>query len=261
MGLLTLFALVCVRADSVMIGVIKNHHAVGIYTAAYTILAALEIIPWQIAQAITPVFARTYESDRPQFIASWHNGVRIVMLFSLPAALVGSMLPEGILRLFYGGNFSSGATALAILAWYAPISVFNAIVAAVLYGARRELWPTVASGLGVAVNLGLNLWAIPSFGIAGAAAVTVATEIAVLLVQVWFIFATGIAPLPRLPYVRLALALLALGSLAFLLRGLPVVFGVSVSLLGYAVFVVVSGVVDRAELRQLRSLVPSRSSK
>jgi O-antigen/teichoic acid export membrane protein len=253
MGLLTLFALICVRADSVMIGALKNHRAVGIYTAAYTILGALEIIPWQIAQAIMPVFARTYDSDRSRFHSFWHEGVRVVLLFSLPAAVVTSICARGVLQLFYGSKFSSGSTALAILVWFAPLSVFNAIVAAALYGARRELWPMVASGAGVVVNLALNLWAIPAFGIPGAAAVTVATEVVVLLVQVWFVAGSDIAPWPRLPYVRLTFALLVLGAIALLLRHVSVVLAISAALLGYAAVIVTSGVIGRSELQRLRS--------
>lgn len=261
MGLLTLFAIACVRADSVMIGVIKNREAVGIYTAAYTILAALEIIPWQIAQAITPVLARTFNSDRSSFDSSWQDGVRVVLLFSLPAALVTSFFASGVLELFYGSKFNSGATALAILVWFAPVSVFNAIVAAVLYAARRELWPTVASGIGVVVNLGVNLWAIPAYGIKGAAAVTVATELVVLFIQLWFIAGAGIAPRLRLPYARIALALLVLAGVAVALRHAPVVLGVSAALVGYVIAAVATGVVDRNELRQLRLLTARRSSK
>jgi O-antigen/teichoic acid export membrane protein len=141
------------------------------------------------------------------------------------------------------------------------LSAFNVVVAAVLYGARREFWPTVAGGAGVLVNLGLNLWAIPAFGIAGAAAVTVATEIAVLLVQVWFMASSGIAPWPRLRSLRLAVALLVLAAIAVALRHTPVILGVSVALLGYAAAIVATGVVDRRELQQLRPLAVLRSSK
>lgn len=251
MGLLTMFALICIRADSVMIGVIKDHRLVGVYTAAYTLLAALEIIPWQITQAITPVFARTFDRDRAKFDSSWHDGVRIVLLVSLPGALVTSICAAGIMHLFYGPRYLSGATALAILIWEAPLSVFNAIVAAVLYGARRELWPTVAAGAGVVVNLGLNLWTIPAFGIAGAAATTVATEVAVLTVQTLYVFRAGIAPAPRLPYLRMALALGVLAAIASALHTLPVVVSVSAALVAYVAVVLLTRVIERSELQSL----------
>jgi O-antigen/teichoic acid export membrane protein len=254
MGLIAIFALVYLRADSVIVGIVVSRHAVGLYVAAYALVTGLQIVPWQVATALTPVFARSHAADRSTFHGAWQDGLRIVMLISLPFALVTSILAEPIMRLFFGASFASAGTALAILVWSSPIWALNMTVAGVMRGAGREMWLAATTGVGMILNLGLNAWAIPTFGIDGAAAVTVSTELGVLLLQAVLVLSRGVAPVPHLPYGRLVLALLALSAVALATQGLPVVAGAVIALLAYGIVVVSSGAVERTELRALYAL-------
>jgi O-antigen/teichoic acid export membrane protein len=254
MGGIAFFALVYLQADSVIVGVVYDHRAVGLYTAAYALVAGLQILPWQIAVAMAPVFARSHATDRAGFRDAWQDGLRIVLVLSLPLALVTSILAGEIMRLLFGESFRSAAPALAVLVWSSPVWAVNMTIAGVLRGAGRERWLVVTTGVGAVVNLGLNFWAIPAFGIDGAAAVTVATELSVLLIQGWLIVSRDVAPFPRLPYGRLGLALLALAAVAVGSRGLEVVAAAAAALVAYAVVVVATGAVRPAELQALRSL-------
>ena len=258
LGSTTLFALIYLQADSVILGVVYSKYVVGLYTAAYALTAGLQIIPWQIAIAIAPVFARRYAGDPAGFRETWHRGLRIVLMVSLPFSLVTSLLAGDIVTLLFGPLFRPGATALAILVWSSPVWATNMVVAGALRGARRDSWLAATTGFGVILNLGLNAWAIPAFGLDGAAAVTVGTEVAVLLAQGWLAVSRQVAPLPRLPYFRLTLALAALSVVAIAVRQVEVVVAASAALCAYAIALVATGVVSRAELEGLRSLA-SRS--
>jgi O-antigen/teichoic acid export membrane protein len=172
----------------------------------------------------------------------------------LRSSLVTSLLAAEIMDLVFGSAFSAGAGALAILVWSSPVWATNMVVAAALRGARRDSWLAATTGLGVIVNLGLNVWAIPRFGIDGAAAVTVGTELAVLLVQGWLAVSREMVPLPRLPYVRVALALDALSAVALAGRGNEVIAVASAALCVYAMALMVTGVVRLSELPSPRSL-------
>jgi O-antigen/teichoic acid export membrane protein len=254
LGSMTLFALIYLQADSVIVGIVYDKHAVGLYTAAYALTAGLQIVPWQIAVALAPVFARRYANDRDGFRDTWHRGLRLVLIVSLPFSLVTSLLAAEIMELVFGSAFHDGAEALAILVWSSPIWATNMVVAAALRGARRDGWLAATTGFGVVVNLGLNVWAIPRFGIDGAAAVTVGTEAAVLVAQGWLAVSRGVVPLPRLPYLRIALALAALSAVAVAGRGSEVIVIAVTAVCAYGVVLVVSGVVSPSELSSLRSL-------
>lgn len=249
MGALSVSVLIYIRADSVIIGVVDGRRAVGLYTAAYALMGATQIVPFQIAQAVTPALSRTFARDRDAFVEHWNAGLRAVLLIGLPLALIATIFSTGLLRLPYGRSFTGGSEALAILVWASPLGVVNSVVAGALYAARQEGWPATVAIVGVVLNVGLNLWAIPQFGITGAAAITIATESAVLLLQIGYVIRRGIAPLPRLPYARIGIALLALALVAVGSRTLGFVAAGALALTAYALAVLASGAVDRRELR------------
>jgi O-antigen/teichoic acid export membrane protein len=147
---------------------------------------------------------------------------------------------------------------MAILAWTGPLAAFNSLITAVLRAARREDYLTKASAVGVVINVGVNLWAIPTFGIAGAAATTVATEIVISAVLGGLAIRAGIVPWPRLPYLGLAVALGLLALIAVVGRELPLVLCVAAALGAYAVSALLTRVVGRRDLDLLRSAVAAR---
>ena len=253
MGLFTLFVLVYLRADAVLIGLLSGERAVGLYTAAYTFTLGLGIVPWMIALALTPVFAHSHARDRALFVDSWHQGVRAVVLASAPLALLAGLCGTPIVERLFGDEFVPAASALAILACSGPLVALNVVVTGVLRGARRERWLTGCAGVGALVNVGLNLLAIPALGIAGAAAVTVATEAFVLFALGALCLRREIVPWPRLPLARLALALSALAGVVLAAGELAVEPRAIAALGAYSATLVATGVVTRADLALVRA--------
>jgi len=254
MGLIHVFVLIYLRADAVIIGLILGEREVGWYTAAYTLLLGLQIVPYMIAVALTPVFARAYTGDRALFNASWQEGIRAVLLVALPVAVVTSVLAGPIIGRFFGAEFDPAVSALAILVGAIPLAALNVVVGAALRGAGRERWLTTVSGIGAALNVGLNLWAIPTFGIDGAAVVTVATELAVALGLTGLAVRGGIAPMPRIPLLRLALALAALAGVAELARPAGPELAAAAGLVVYVVVVLITRIVGGEDLATVRAM-------
>lgn len=252
MGVLSVSVLIYIRADSIILGIIDGHRAVGLYTAAYALMGAAQIIPLQISQAVTPVLSRTFAVDRAAFRRHCDQGLAAVLVVALPLALVTSILSTGIVTIPYGSRFAGASTALAVLVWASPLGVANAMVAAVLYAAGREGRAAVVAIVAVVVNLGLNAVLIPRFGIGGAAVVTVVTEIAVLVLQLVYAARSGVGWAPKLPYGRIALSLLVLGVVATVARSLGTPAAALLGVGAYAVTALGTGAVDRAGLRSLR---------
>lgn len=252
MGLFFLLTMIYTRSDSVLVGWLNGDRAVGLYTAAYTLMLGLQIAPFVVATALAPVFARTHDRAQEVFRNSWHQGIRMILVISLPFSLVVSLLGRPIMQKVFGGEFGAGGTALAIVVWCSPLVAFNTVLTGAVRGARRETWLTVTAVIGAVVNVGLNLWVIPEFGIGGAAATTVGTELLVCAVLGELARRRGVVPLPRLPYGRLLLSLLALAGAAVAARGLPVAGSVALALTAYALVIVATGVVGRSDLALVR---------
>lgn len=257
-GWFFLLTMIYTRSDAVLVGWLKDSRSVGLYTAAYTVMLGLQIIPFMVATALSPIFARTHDVSPSVFRSSWNEGIRAVLVVALPFSLLISLLGSQVMRDVFGTGFAAGGTALAIVVWCSPLVAFNTILAGALRGAGRDGWLTTTAVLGVVLNVGVNLWAIPAFGISAAATTTVATELLICGLLVGLGVRYSVVPLPSLAYARLGLSLAALAGVVVLARGLPLVAICALALLAYAAAIILTGVVRRSDLALLRRAISSR---
>jgi PST family polysaccharide transporter len=252
MGSIVALTMVYTRADTVLIGWILDARAVGLYTAAYTIMLGAQIVPWMIGTAVAPIFARAHGREPAVFEAAWQRGLRAMTLVALPLSLSICLLSAPILERLFGPQFAPAATALAILIWSGPLAAFNFLVGRAFRGAGRERLLIRTSAAGVVVNVGLNLWAIGAFGIEGAAAVTVATEVMIATGMGWLAVAGGVVAAPRLPLSRLAFAGGALALVAAALSEAAVELALTGALAAFGAVAVATRLVTPRDVALLR---------
>lgn len=252
-GAVTIFVNLTLRADTLLIGALRSEAEVGYYTAAWALLGGLQVVPWMIAVALGPVFARTHATDPAAFRRAWNEGMRTVILLSVPVAVLVSILASPIVGRLFGAEYAPGETALAILVWSVPLAGLNSVATLALRGAGRERILVAVMATGAAVNIGVNQWAIREHGIDGAAVVNVGTELVILALLTTLVVRVGLAPLPRVALPRLVLALAVLAGLAVLLRDrVPVEVALAVPALAYAGVAWATRLVSREDLAQLR---------
>jgi O-antigen/teichoic acid export membrane protein len=252
MGLYSLFVIVYLRIDSVLIGWLLGDRAVGVYAAAYTLMLGAQIAPTMLAAALTPVFARSHRRDDAGFLSAWHSGMRLVLLISLPIALVVSALSGPIIARLYGPGYESAKDVLALVIWVSPLGSVSLVVQAVLRGARRERRLTIVAGVCALANVAANLWAIRAHGIMGASVTTVVTEALNVALLLWLVLREGLVPAPRFPVARVALAGAALVTVARLLIGVPVEVAAAAALAAYVAVLVATRVLTAADVSRIR---------
>lgn len=174
------------RADLIMVGTIKGAHAAGIYAVA---ARAGEVVPFFLAaanMALAPQVAKLYKAaDRSRLQRLVTAASRRVFFLSLPLALLFLISARPLLGLLYGQAFSSGATALQILAGAQLFSVAAGSVGLILNMTGHERLTGAGIAISVAVNLLLNAILIPFWGITGAAVAT-GSSIVVWNLLLWF---------------------------------------------------------------------------
>ncbi len=260
LGATAIAVMVYMRADTVLIGSILGDREVGWYAAAYTLMLGLQIMPHMVGRALLPVFARTWSAgERGSFLRAWRIGTRAVCLVSLPLSLAFSVLADPIMRRLFGVGFDPASAALAILVWSSPLAVLNYVAFGALRAAGRDSLLTGLSVLAALANITLNLWVIPTYGLRGAAAVTVGTEAVVLIAQTASAVRTGLLPFPRLPYARMGLSLGALAAVAVALDDGMVEVALAASLACYAILLAVTGVLRSADVAMVKNLLQRRS--
>jgi O-antigen/teichoic acid export membrane protein len=144
------------------------------------------LFPTIITGPLYPVLARRHTEGAalsPLLLAA----ARAIMVVSLAITLPLALFHRDFTALFFGRGYSAAAVAVGIVVLaMIPVGmnfVFGSMVAASGRQPRGNVFIFVVTVL----NVLLNLAAIPRFGAAGAAAVTVLTELALVSANMWVV--------------------------------------------------------------------------
>jgi O-antigen/teichoic acid export membrane protein len=158
--------------DTLLVGHFLKEDQVGLYRVAFRMAAVVTLVQAAVNSYAAPLFAERHASgDRAGLRAALRQTTLLNVAFSIPAFGVLVAAPTWWMG-WFGEAFVAGATCLV---WLAAGQVVNALCGPVMYllnmtgherPAQRIVW------VAALVNLGLNLWAIPRFGIEGAAVAT-----------------------------------------------------------------------------------------
>lgn len=158
--------------DTLLLGHFLEEDQVGIYRVAFRMAAVVTLVQAAVNSYAAPLFAERHASgDRAGLKAALRQTTLLNVAFSLPAFVALVAVPAWWLG-WFGEAFVAGSRCLV---WLAVGQVVNALCGPVMYllnmtgherPAQRIVW---IAALG---NLAMNVWAIPRFGIEGAAVAT-----------------------------------------------------------------------------------------
>ena len=160
-------------ADIILLGWFDTQRTVGVYRVALQASMPVFFVLAAVNAVAGPAMAKAHAaSDRRELqrVATWT--ARAGLLGALPAAAVLILFGRQILGFLFGTVYSSGSTALGILAAGQFVGVAAGSVGLLLNMSGHEKDTVVGSGIAVVVNLVLNLVLIPAWGMTGAATAT-----------------------------------------------------------------------------------------
>ncbi len=177
-------------------------------------------------------------------------------MIALPIAVLVTLLSTLLIRILGGSAFlPDSAIALTILIWSIPIGFVNSVTQYVLIAVGQQRFLTGAFVIGVVFNVGANLLLIPRYGYAGAAVVTVLSEIS-LLIPFYFAVRRHVARLPWLDLVwRQVAAAAGMGATAALLRNMELV-AAGLSVLVYVGLLLAFGTFKDPDIQRVLRVVP-----
>ncbi len=200
-------------ADTVMLGMFRSTREVGLYGAAYIPILGLTLFISAIRNAYFPEQSRTHEADRDGNARLLRQYGRLTAGLALPIAIGGALIAEPLLVLLYGSEYREAATALRLLLLTAGVMFFSSYFGSQLLAGQRQGQYLVGVGLGAVANLGLNAVLIPTLGMEGAAAATLASE-AMVCAYMWFRRQRGLPIIDLLGPASLAAVPMALALVA-----------------------------------------------
>jgi O-antigen/teichoic acid export membrane protein len=166
-------------------------------------------------------------------LASFERAIRGLGALAPILALILSGLAEPLLVLMYGHEFRDAAPILVILAWAIVFNWLYAPLGTAFQGRGYERVWLVTLAVGLALNVGANMWAIPQWGAIGAAGATLFSEIGILVLG-FFLFVRKF-PID-IPWKSLAIGVGATGAGWTVLQGLSSWGAVPSTLLSVLVF-------------------------
>jgi O-antigen/teichoic acid export membrane protein len=176
-GLIVFFTLIYYKISTLLLFFIQGDAATGWFNAAYTMAVSLTFLPAAFMGALFPVISTLHVSSRDLTKTVYNESFRYMLIFGLPLAFGTTVLADKVIDITYGGQFYNSAAVLQIVIWSISILFLNYVLTTTLTSINLQRVVMYATGLGVAVNIILNLLVIPTFSYIGASYVMVATEL------------------------------------------------------------------------------------
>jgi O-antigen/teichoic acid export membrane protein len=174
------------KVDGLILPRLAGTAAAGVYAAAYKVPEGTGVISSNVTLALFPRLAADADRPRQGLARAYRLSLRFLLQIGVPLAAGGAILAEAIVAIVGGRAFlPDSAVALTILMWFVPFSYANGLTQYVLIAVGRQRLLTVAFFAAAVFNIGANLLLIPRFGFVGAAWVTVASEVVLLVPFAW----------------------------------------------------------------------------
>jgi O-antigen/teichoic acid export membrane protein len=165
------------KVDGLLLPGLAGTAAAGVYAAAYKVSEGAGIVSSSFTLALFPRLSRGTDPTEAYRLA-----LRLLFQVAFPLAAGTALLADPIIAVVGGREYlPDSAVALAILICYLPLSYANGLTQYLLISAGRQRLLTTAFVAALVFNLVANLLLIPRYGYVGAAWVTVASELVLLI--------------------------------------------------------------------------------
>jgi O-antigen/teichoic acid export membrane protein len=177
----SLWGLLYSQGNSLILRFTLGPEATGLFGASYRIVMESQVIPAVLSAAAFPLFSRLGDGRGGDLDGLLRRSRRLAAALLAICVTVAALLcwkAEWTLGFLYGRpEYVATAPLFAALAWVIPVTCMNVMLGDLVYaldGDRHALRIAVAVSV---ASLAGNLLAIPRWGIQGAAAVTIGSEL------------------------------------------------------------------------------------
>jgi O-antigen/teichoic acid export membrane protein len=166
---ITLLSLLMNSVDILLLGMWVDTKVVGIYGIVTRISTLSIFILVAVNSVFAPEFASLYaRKDIISLEKMVQKATRLMIILTLPIFTLIFMFPSQILC-FFGEDYRSGSSALVIVTIGQFINVATGSVGCILMMTGHEKLMQYNVILSLVVNVGLNIFLIPKYGLTGAA--------------------------------------------------------------------------------------------
>ena len=232
-GLSHLMRAVIYSFGVIVVGLVMNESAVGLFVGAQKLVLFLTGFGSLYFFAYLPSIARSYTEGRESMQHLLVRSIHLTALLSLPMALGATIIAPQVFALVYPESFAGAVPSFQVMIWMVPCLMlaghFRQALIAVNLQRLDLIWVAASAGLNVVLSLVL----VPLYGLVGASLAIVISEFALAMLG-YFTIAQRVAPLAIAgPLLRPVLAAGLMAGVVWALRTGPAPLSISAGALVY----------------------------
>lgn len=256
-GLSILFNLVYLKGDVLILSLLRSQEEVGFYGVAYRFLDVFTAVPTMFMGLLLPSLVADWTAGKKDEFRRHVN--RTFDLFALaiaPMVVGGIAIAPSLIALVAGAGFDAAAPALAVLMLATPGIFLGALYGHAVVGIGKQramVWGYAATAI---ITTIAYFYAIPRWGILGAAWATVVSETFMLALTFWMVARTSGARPSLTVTLKATVAALTMYALLKWLPSMHALPSIAVGALCYVAFAFALRAVTPADLR---AIIPHRT--
>jgi O-antigen/teichoic acid export membrane protein len=168
----SIFAVIYLKVDQVMLRWFEGSESVGIYAVAAQFSEAWYFVPAAIVTSVFPKLMKLREQSQKEFDRRFQQLLDLLLILALTIALIMTFASEFLVTTFFGEHYLESADILVIHIWAALFIFMRAAFSKWILIENVLVFSLITQGLGSGANVILNYFLIPEYGVTGAAFAT-----------------------------------------------------------------------------------------
>jgi O-antigen/teichoic acid export membrane protein len=173
------------RVDVVLLAKLAGSLATGIYALPYRAYGTLNIIPYGVMGALLPAFSASRADQNAREACA--RAMKFLYLVSLLIVLATLTFAGPAVSFLLGESYAGSVQTIKILIWAGVPMFLNFALSTLLLAAHKEKVFLRTASTCTAFNIAANLVLIPRYSFLAAAAVTVATELLLVVMNFYLV--------------------------------------------------------------------------
>ena len=175
----TIFFMIVVWTDTLVLGIFRSSVDVGLYNAAYPLAQFISFPLFSVGYIFMPVLSELYARGRLDEIGrNFSILTKWISFTTFPLFLIFFLYADTVVTYLFGMEYLASANALRILSLGYMLYNLSGQTSSILIGIGENRFTLYTSIFVASLNITLNIILVPKFGIEGAA---VASAIALFL--------------------------------------------------------------------------------
>ncbi|VAW64524.1 hypothetical protein MNBD_GAMMA11-272 [hydrothermal vent metagenome] len=182
----TIFAVIYLKVDQVMLMWLKGDEEVGIYAVAATLSEAWYFFPAAIVASVFPKLIQLKKTNPLTYKKRLQQLFDLLFILAICVAVLVTFFSEILIEQVFGASYIESANILTVHIWAAVFIFMRTVFSKWILIENVLVFSLITQGMGAVTNIILNLVLIPEYGGLGAAYATILSYAAASYVALLF---------------------------------------------------------------------------